>query len=71
MGWRELKAASPARPEDLSALRSQVSAVLQAVPRGGEAGPPAFLQTFDRFFGGGELPHPDTSSQHVYNQLVI
>ena len=51
MGWRELKAASPARPEDLSALRSQVSAVLQAVQRDGDAALRNFAKTFDGYEG--------------------
>ena len=51
MGWRELKAASPARPEDLSALRSQVSAVLQAVQREGDAALRNFAKTFDGYEG--------------------
>lgn len=51
MGWRELKAASPARPEDLSALRSQVSAVLQAVQREGDAALRSFAKTFDGYEG--------------------
>jgi sulfopropanediol 3-dehydrogenase len=51
VAWRELKAASPARPEDLSALRSQVSEVLQAVRREGDAALQSFAKKFDGYEG--------------------
>lgn len=51
MALREIKSAKPTRPEDVTALRQGVEAILQRVQAEGDAALVHYSQTFDNFQG--------------------